>query len=483
MPTIQLNPENFHDVEVGGKRYAMAVKDTSIFELDEASSALLDHLKSERIVTSESLFRAMEAKYSREQIQEILEGLTELQIITQDPGKEIPLKKKVEIKSTPLTTIVLNVSNKCNMGCHYCYGEGFEDLKTGKQMEWEVAKQSVDFLFENSGSNKKLTVVFFGGEALLNFKLIKQVVPYAKDLAKKMGKWVDFTVTTNATVLNKEMIHFLKEHRFGVTVSIDGPKEIHDQRRVFKGGQGTYDVIIPKVKELLSTYRTRPIGARVTLTRGVTQVRRIFDHLMELGFYEVGFSPVTSGSNQSFALTVVDLAEIYAGFRELAQIFLEKALKDEYLGFSNLSQIIMDFYNGTNKFLPCGAGIGLLDIDHKGDVYLCHRFPSTPGSEVHSYGNVQKGVDFMGLRMFLSEAHIDNKADCSKCWIRHLCAGGCYHEAFTRYGDALHPNLHYCDILRSWQEIGLRVYLEIMEKNPGFITKYLEPRRANYETL
>lgn len=461
----------------------MAVKDTSLFELDEIASLLLDHLRVEKTVPSENLFRNLESKYPHEQIQETLEGFEALQIISRSPRKEAMVKKKIEIKSTPLTTIVLNVSNKCNMGCHYCYGEGFEDIKTGQQMGWKVARRSVDFLFENCGSNKKLTVVFFGGEALLNFPLIKQVVPYAKDLARKARKQIDFTITTNATVLNKEMIRFLKEHRFGVTVSIDGPKEIHDKRRIFKGGKGTYDVIVPRIKELLDTYRTRPIGARVTLTRGVTQIQEIFDHLIEMGFYEVGFSPVTSGSSQGFALTVVDLAEIHAEFEKLAQIFLEKALKDEYMGFSNLSQVIMDFYNGTNKFLPCGAGIGLLDVDHKGDVYLCHRFPGTPGSDVHSYGNVRESVDFISLRMFLSEAHIDNKADCSKCWIRHLCAGGCYHEAFTQYKDALHPNLHYCDMLRSWQEMGLRVYLEIMEKNPGFIPKYLEPRRAYYEAL
>jgi len=461
----------------------MAVKDTSIFELDEVSSALLDHLIQEELTSSEKLYQALEPRHPREKVQEALEGFAALDIVTRYPRREAPARRRMEIQSNPLTTLVLNVTNKCNMGCHYCYGDGFEDLRTGQQMDWEVAKQSVDFLFQNGGPHKKLTIVFFGGEALLNFKLIKQVVPYAKELARKAGKWVDFTLTTNATVLNSEMIAFLKEHRFGVTVSIDGPKEIHDQRRVFKGGKGTYEVIVPRIRELLSTYRTRPIGARVTLTRGVTQVRKIFEHLRELGFYEVGFSPVTSESSKGFALTVVDLAEIYAGFQELAEIFLEKALKDEYMGFSNLSQVITDFYNGTHKSLPCGAGIGLLDVDPKGDVYLCHRFPSTPGSEAHKYGNVQEGVDFISLRTFLSASHVDNKADCSRCWIRHLCAGGCYHEAFTKYGDALHPNLHYCDMLRSWQETGLRVYLAIMEKNPGFIEKYLEPRRSHYETL
>lgn len=483
MSTFHLRRENFHDLQVNGKRVLLVVPDTSIFELDEISAAILDYLKLKGAASEAEILNFMKGRCDGEAVREVLDGFSSFGLIANDhePHGAGSCQRTQINNGDALTTLVLNVSNACNMGCHYCYGGGFDDPRVGRQMEWATAKQSVDFLFQRSGQNRHLTIVFFGGEPLLNFALIRQVVSYARELASEKGKQVDFTLTTNGTALTPEVIEFLRTYRFGVTVSIDGPPEIHDQRRVFKTGRGTYDVIEPRIKELLRSYQSRPIGARVTLSRGVTAVERIFDHLSDLGFAEVGFSPVTSGDHERYTLTATDLSTILAGFQALADRFLEKALQNEYLGFSNLSQMIMDLAAGTNKQLPCGAGLGLLDVDHQGDVYLCHRFAGTPGAG--SYGNVgHGGVDLVRLRRFLDAASVDHKLECRTCWIRRLCAGGCYHEAYTRYGDPLHPNLHYCQWLRSWMETGLRVYVEIARQNPGFIKTYLQPRSRLWST-
>lgn len=479
---IRLRSENIHQVTVGGKTYLLVVPHTALFQPDDVSSAVLDYLKRHGAVRREEIFRDLTSTYGLEALQDVLGELVSLGVIGNGrqnghTADALPLGDR-----ETLTTLVLNVSNRCNMGCHYCYGGGFQDLQSGQQMSWSVAKRSVDFLLQRAGSRRKVTLVFFGGEPLLNFELIKRVVLYARRQATERGLFVDFTITTNGTGLTGEVIDFLKRHRFGVTVSLDGPKEIHDRRRVFKNGRGTYEVILPRIRALLDAYRDRPIGARVTLTRGVTAVGEIFAHLIDLGFAEVGFSPVTAGPSQGYTLTEAELERVFNEFEELAEQFLKKALNDEYLGFSNLSQIITDFARGTSKTLPCGAGLGLLDVDHNGDIYLCHRFAGTPGAA--PLGNVGNGgPSFVRIRTFLNAARTARQTACHQCWIRRMCAGGCYHEALSRYGDPFHPNLHYCDLLRQWMETGLRIYLDIMQRNPGFIRKYLEPRRVDYETL
>jgi uncharacterized protein len=224
------------------------------------------------------------------------------------------------------------------------------------------------------------------------------------------------------------------------------------------------------VKRLFERYAARPVVARVTVTKGTVEIARIYEHLTGLGFFEVGFSPVTAKNGAEYGLEPADLRQVLAGFRELGKVYIERALQNQYTGFSNLSTMLTDLYTGTNKLFPCGAGLGLLDVDGNGDVYLCHRFP---GTEEHQYGNVKNGVAYDRLNDFINGAHVENKPVCQTCWIRGLCGGGCYHEAYTQFGDGALPNLHYCDFLREWTEYGIGVYMTLQEKNPGFVENYV----------
>ena len=296
------------------------------------------------------------------------------------------------------------------------------------------------------------------------------MVAYAQQRAAAEGKAVDFSITTNGTLLTDEVIDFFQQHRFGITVSIDGPKDIQDKRRLLTATRGSYDVVISRVKKLLERYTVRPIVARVTLTKGTLEIVRIYEHLSSLGFFEVGFSPVTSQTGEDYGLDVTDLDNLLAQFQELGALYVERAIRNQYTGFSNLSTLLTDIHQGTNKMFPCGAGLGLLDVDAQGDVYLCHRFP---GSEEHKYGNVRDGLQYDRLNEFINQASLDNKPVCQTCWIRGICGGGCYHEALTTFGDGLLPNLHYCSWLRAWTEYGIQVYMELQEKNPGFVEKYI----------
>jgi uncharacterized protein len=345
-------------------------------------------------------------------------------------------------------------------------------------MDWETARSSVDFLFTRAGKSPHVNLVFFGGEALLNFPLLKRVVEYAEERARDAGKKIDCSVTTNGSLLTDPVIDFMQEHRFGITVSMDGPKDIQDRRRRIGSSNGSYDVVAGRVRRLVERYRVRPIVARVTLTKGTLELRRIFEHLTGLGFFEVGFAPVTAEAGEEYGLGSDDLRELLAQFRDLGSLYVERALRDEYTGFSNLSSVLSDVHLGVQKALPCGAGLGLLDVDAQGDVYLCHRFP---GSEEHKYGNVRDpdAIEYERIGEFLQHVTLDNKPVCQTCWIRGLCGGGCYHEAYKKSGDSFLPNLHYCGWLREWIEYAIQVYVQIQQRNPGFMEKHLVAGRAD----
>jgi uncharacterized protein len=344
-------------------------------------------------------------------------------------------------------------------------------------MDFAVASRSVDLLLQQAEARDSVSIVFFGGEPLTNMPLIRQVVEYALRGAAHKGKQVEFSLTTNATLLTPELVDFFAAHRFGISISMDGPKVIHDRNRRSVGGKGTYDVVVKKARMLLERYRAKPIGARVTLTAGTTVVEEIHAHLHdELGFHEVGYAPVTSASNAGHALSNEDLNEVHAGFERLGTQYLHCAIRGLNNGFSNMHQMMTDLHEGRRKSLPCGAGVGLLAVDRQGGLNLCHRFT---GSELPVFGSVDRGIDRERLGEFLGRAADRTGTHCASCRIRNLCAGGCYHEAYARFGDPLHRTYHYCDLLRRWVDFGVGVYSQIMTHNPAFFRSHIETRRTH----
>ena len=232
----------------------------------------------------------------------------------------------------------------------------------------------------------------------------------------------------------------------------------------------------PKVKALLQRHRTRPIAARVTLTDRVTDVKRIFRHLREdFGFAEVGFAPVTAGKERLYTIGDNNMDRVLDQFRELAEEYLEAALASRAHGFSNVSDTLAELHAGINKSHPCGAGLGLVGVGPSGDIAPCHRFVD---SDAHSLGNVTSGgMDKAKQAEFLQKGHVNAKYECQSCFARPLCAGGCHHESLVRFGEIGHANIHFCDWIRDWTSLCLRIYGQIATHNPAFLT-YFETRKA-----
>ena len=329
----------------------------------------------------------------------------------------------------------------------------------------DVARRAVDFLFENSGGLDEVVIVFFGGEPLLNFEAIRFVVDLASAKAEETGKKVSFALTTNGTVLSEEIGRFLDKRRIGVTVSLDGFEEVHDRYRRFADGSPSYGVILPKIKGLLKRARTRPVVARVTVAEEPRNIAGTLAYLLDLGFVEAGFAPVTTG-HQAFQLDDLAMGRLLDEFGALAKSFILSARAGRFLGFSNLIDLLVSLHQGEVMNYPCGAGLGLFSVDPGGRLYLCQRFT---GKESYCMGDVFAGFDRKRLERFRHDAEIRNKEACKHCWVRTLCTGGCYHEACVREGSHLRPNLHYCDWIKRWGEVGLQAYCEIAADRPQFL--------------
>ncbi len=464
-----------HRFEAAGQPFMYLVPSAGVFALDEAAEAILDALGPGPLTQAE-LFARVGDRLTGGSVEETLAELIRVQAVGDAVAPPEVVPRIIPLTPFPLTTMVLNVTNQCNLSCTYCYEYGEDrivDTKSGKKpkfMTEETARESVDFMLRESGSNRVAHLTFFGGETLMNFPVLKKTVAYARSRAREIGKIVEFSLTTNATLLKPDVIEYLADNEIGVTISIDGPKDVQDRFRVFSDGGGSYDVIAPKLRGLLSRHRSRPIGARVTLTSPALDVKRIFRHLTEeIGFAEVGFAPVTTAPGRAYAIDGPGFDIVLGQFRELAMEFLERAVENRHHGFSNVKDTLEEIHKGVSKAYPCGAGLGLMGVSTDGDVALCHRFA---GSDAHKLGTVSGGVDRDAQAAYLQKHHVANKTDCATCWARPLCSGGCYHEAHTRYGDTSRPNLHYCEWIRGWTDTCLQVYGALSVRNPAFLARF-----------
>ncbi|MFN3470502.1 MAG: quinohemoprotein amine dehydrogenase maturation protein [Novosphingobium sp.] len=476
--TTTLSPKyrrgDIHLFEAEGAGFVYLASAGAIFALDEGAASVMALLGERRMAYGEMVGALVEKGYSRADAEDLIRELRAVRGIVSDEIREAPLAPAAPPEDYPLQALVLNVTNQCNLACTYCYEFGADKIATPagkpKYMSLETARTSVDFLLASSGSREVPHITFFGGETLMNFRLLRDVVLYANEAAAAVGKRMTYSLTTNATLLTDEIIQFLSDQAIGVTVSMDGPPDLQDRHRVYRNGKGSYAVMEPRLRKLIAGHKTRAITARVTLTEGVTDVIRIYRHLKDdLGFHEVGFAPVTDSGQQAYTLDADGMDTVVAAFHELAAEWLSFALRGEMHGFSNVSETISELIQGTNKSHPCGAGLGLVGVSPSGDLSPCHRFTD---ADTHVLGHVTTGLDKEKRTDFLTRGHVGAKYECSTCWARPLCAGGCHHEAFVRYGDTGHANLHYCDWIREWTETCLRIYGTVARRNPEFLERF-----------
>jgi len=451
--------------------YVFHVPTSSFYELDGESREVLTALTDAGPLPEEEILAALSGQVGVDSVEigEIVGDLVKLRLLVPAEARGVP--PAVEAPPTGgVRNLVIHVAHACNLACGYCYAE--QGLYKGKAelMSEDRVREYVDWLWEQRDPDvPELGITFFGGEPLLNWPVVKVGALHAIELSKQTGQRVRFGMTTNGTLVTEEIAEFLEEIGCLVTVSLDAVGKVNDRLRPFHSGRGSYDRILQRIQPLLD----RKIAvARVTVTRVNLDVVHTVRTLLEAGFREVGCSPVDA-KNEAYDLDGAAYDKLLEGFSVLVREYIEEAAEGRKHGFSNLSNILKSIHNGHNKEYPCGAGLQMVAGSPNGKMSLCHRFV---GEEDYVLGSLQEGGLNQNKRLqVLGDLNLQERSDCSKCWARYVCSGGCHHVNFLFNGDPSKTYMTHCDWLRAWYAMGLSAYAEILQRNPKFISTFIDP--------
>ncbi len=430
-----------------GEQFIYAVDDASLFSLTREAHETLRRWRTSRFIELD--------KVPLPDL-EVLQGLRDAQILL-PVSRQKKLPPRIEPGNVPLSTLVLEVAQDCNLRCTYCYAEAGTYGATPCLLAPGTARQAARHLLDYSGDQEHVTLIFFGGEPLLNMPAIRAATSEAISYGGKLGKEVHFSITTNGTLLNPEIVEFLHDNRISVAVSMDGPRHIHDRNRPDEKGNGTYQEIVSRLAVLLEDSPV-PVAARVTLEPDQWHsVVEVFDHLTGLGFHEVGVAPVSPVS-KALLPTAGQEAALLKGFGQLAKRFVDHARNGRVMPFSNILDLLGRIHLGQTKPISCGAGFGYMAVDAKGNFFPCHRLA---GEADFCAGSLSTGINTDRINTCLGSLNNGRTESCSKCWARTLCAGGCHYENHLRENQLGLPRGTACKFIRGWLDLGMTTYAEL----------------------
>jgi uncharacterized protein len=445
-----------------GGAILFGAEQASLFAIEEEARRVLDRWRVRELLALED---------ATEPERDVLEALRDTGFLVPAGWRGRAARVERDPAAIPLATLVLDVAQACNLRCTYCYAGGGSYGGSARLLDPETARRAARFLVDASGDRRTVNLVLFGGEPLLNLPALAAAAEEAEAAASRAGKAVRFSLTTNGTRFTPEALHLLRRHRVSVSLSIDGPPDVHDENRRYAAGGGTYADVVAGLALLRGHGAPRP-AARVTLTPSQwSRVPEVLDHLLGLGFAEVGIAPA-SPVTAALLPTPAEEDALLSGFAALADRFVSEARQDRVLPFSNLLDLLARLHRGDAKDVACGAGLGYLALDAGGRFFLCHRLA---GEETFRLGDLERGVDHARARECLSELAARRELDCAVCWARTLCAGGCHYENHlrSRLGTAQGAS---CDFIRRWLEIGIRAYAALRRFPAGRAVAFIERR-------
>ncbi len=370
-----------------------------------------------------------------------------------------PFIQQFSKRDTVVKALCLHIAHDCNLACRYCFAEEGEYHGRRALMSYEVGKQALDFLIANSGTRKHLEVDFFGGEPLMNWDIVKQLVAYGREQEKLHNKEFRFTLTTNGVLLNDEIMEFANKEMSNVVLSIDGRKEVHDFMRPFRKGAGSYDLVVPKFQKLAESRNQTDYYVRGTFTHYNTDFAKDVIHLSELGFEQISVEPVVAAPEDSYALTEEDIPKLLDQYDELAKYILERR-KSKWINFFHF---MLDLSGGPcvyKRLSGCGSGTEYLAVTPWGDLYPCHQFV---GNEKFLMGDVYKGVTNTELREEFKQCNVYAKEDCKNCFAKFFCSGGCAANAYNFNGDIRSVYKEGCELQR--KRVECAIMIQVAEAN------------------
>ena len=390
--------------------------------------------------SEEEIVSAILKKYEKDNISknDVLECIADIKTL-QDQGKLYSPDTFAEIAGTfkersgdVIKALCLHVAHTCNLNCSYCFASQGKYHGDRALMSFEVGKRALDFLIENSGSRTNLEVDFFGGEPLMNWDVVKELVKYARSQEGPCHKNFRFTLTTNGMLIDDDVIDFANKEMSNVVLSLDGRKEIHDRLRIDYAGNGSYDRIVPKFQELVKSRGEKNYYMRGTFTHANPDFTKDIFHMADLGFTELSMEPVVASPDDPAALTASDIEIVKEQYEILAKEMLRREKEGRPITFYHY---MLDLTEGPciyKRISGCGSGTEYMAVTPWGDLYPCHQFV---GDEKYKLGDIWNGVTNHSLREQFRSCNAYSRSECNDCWAKFYCSGGCAANAYHASGS------------------------------------------------
>lgn len=406
-------------------------------------------------------------EYSLEDIYEAYSDIEELksmgQLFTEDVYKDVIIDFKK--RQTVVKALCLHIAHDCNLACKYCFAdEGEYHGKKRELMSLEVGKKAIDFLIENSGNRVNLEVDFFGGEPLMNFDVVKEIVAYGRSKEKEANKNFRFTLTTNGVLLNDDVVEFCNKEISNVVLSLDGRQCVNDVMRPTRNGKGSYDVIVPKFQDFVSKRGDKSYYVRGTFTRNNLDFVEDFKLMTELGFKEISIEPVVAPEDADYAIREEDLETIYKEYDKLALDIIERHKSGKPVTFFHY---MLDLQGGPcvyKRLSGCGSGTEYLAVTPTGELYPCHQFV---GIDEFEMGNVFEGIKKPEIVDDFKLCNVYAKDKCKDCFARFYCSGGCAANSYQFHGSILDAYDIGCKLQQKRVECAIMIKAALADLEEG----------------
>ena len=457
-----------HCYKQGGLNIVADTFSGSIHIVDDAAFDIIEAFqeKGKEELIGELLVKyADDPEITKEELEECYEQIAELKdtgkLFSEDVFEEAAGVLK-ERTSGVVKALCLHVAHTCNLNCSYCFASQGRYSGDRAVMSFETGKRALDFLVENSGTRHNLEVDFFGGEPLMNFDVVKQLVAYARSIEKEKGKNFRFTLTTNGMLIDEDVIDFANREMSNVVLSLDGRKEIHDRFRVDYAGNGSWERIVPKFQQLVGARGGRNYYMRGTFTHANPDFLKDIEKMLELGFTELSMEPVVCAPDDPSALTDEDLAVVTEQYEQLAELMLRREREGRPFTFYHY---MIDLSGGPciyKRISGCGSGTEYMAVTPWGDLYPCHQFV---GDEHFRLGDIWNGIDNSAVQSEFKNCNVYAHPECADCWAKLYCSGGCAANAFHATGSITGIYENGCRLFRKRMECA--IYIEAKKRLEG----------------
>ena len=448
-----------HCYKLNGYNIVLDTCSGSVHSVDEVAYDIIEMYKTH---SAEEITEFILDKYkdqpdvTADEVKECLNDVAELEKQGKLYSEDVYENLAIDFKnnSNVVKAMCLHVAHTCNLNCSYCFASQGKYQGDRALMSFEVGKQAFDFLIANSGTRKNLEVDFFGGEPLMNWEVVRQLVEYARSVEKQHNKNFRFTLTTNGVLLNDEIIDYLNKEMCNVVLSLDGRQSIHDHFRKYYNGKGSYEDIVPKFQRLVEKRGGKDYYMRGTFTHNNVDFTEDIFHMADLGFKELSMEPVVCAPGDPYALTEADLPKLFEQYEKLAVEMIKR--KKAGNGFTFYHYMI-DLTEGPciyKRITGCGSGTEYMAVTPWGELYPCHQFVGDPK---YSLGDVWKGVTNKAAQDEFRSCNAYARPECKDCWAKLYCSGGCAANSYHATGKISGVYEYGCELFKKRMECAVMI--------------------------